>query len=148
MIGRRRVTMAEAKELELEATKGDVRALRTALEAATQAADAAMQRAKAEHKDEIDQLHGAITGLREQMIRQRAELLAALQAAERDAAAEAAQLREAVVAARHHADDLRRQHDLTLAQQTQRFETERRELHATITELRRRLEMTAPGDHR
>ncbi len=140
--------MAEAKELELEATKGDVRALRTALEAAAQAADAAMQRAKAEHKDEIDQLHGAITGLREQMIRQRAELLAALQAAERDAAAEAAQLREAVVAARHHADDLQRRHDLALDRQTQRFETERRELQATITELRRRLEMTAPGDHR
>ena len=140
--------MAEAKELELEATKGDVRALRTALEAAAQAADAAMQRAKAEHKDEIDQLHGAITGLREQMIRQRAELLAALQAAERDAATEAAQLREAVVAARHHADDLQRRHDLALDRQTQRFETERRELQATITELRRRLEMTAPGDHR
>ena len=140
--------MAEATELELEATKDDVRALRTALEVAKQAADAAMQRAKAEHKDEIDQLHGAITGLREQMIRQRAELLAALQAAERDAAAEAAQLREAVVAARHHADDLQRRHDLTLDRQTQRFETERRELQATITELRRRLEITTHGDHR
>ena len=138
--------MAEAKELELEATKGDVRALRTALEAAKEAADAAMQRANAEHKDEIDQLHGAITGLREQMIHQREELLAALRAAERDAAAEAAQLREAVVAARHHADDLQRRHEVALSRQTQRFETERRELQATIAELRRRLEITTQDD--
>jgi chromosome segregation ATPase len=141
------VDMAGTQEAELVARASDVLALRAALEAAQQEADVAMQRANAEHKDEVDQLQGAITSLREEMIRQREELLAAVQAAERDGAAEAAQLRSAVVAARGHADDLQRQHDSALARQIQAFETERRELQATIAELRRRLEITTDGGH-
>ena len=140
--------MAEAREAELGARTSDVLALRAALEAARQEADAAMQRTNVERKDVVDKLQSAITALREEMIRQREELLAAVQAAERDGAAEAVQLRAAVVAARHHADDLQRQHDAAVAQQTQRFDTERRELHATVAELRRRLEITTDGDRR
>ena len=85
--------------------------------------------------------------LLEALIRQREELLAALRATERDNAAEADQLRDAVVAARRHADDLQQRHDASLTQQLQQFETERRDLHETITELRRRLEITTSGDH-
>ena len=140
--------MSELKEVGLEATKSDVLALREALEAARDQADTALQRADAERKGEIDQLQAAITVLREQMIRQREELLAGIQAAERDGAAEAAELREAVVAARHRADELQRQHESTRAQQTESFDTERRDLQATIAELRRQLEITTPGDHR
>ncbi len=139
--------MSELTEVGLEATKRDVLALREALEAASDEADTALQRAHAERKGEVDQLQAAITALREQMIRQREELLAGIQAAERVGAAEAAELRGAVVAARHHADELQRQHESTLARQTQSFDTERRELYATIAELRRRLEITTDGDH-
>jgi len=142
------LSMVEAAEVELEAVRGDVFALRGALEAGRDEAAAAEQRAHAEHRAEIDQLRSTITALRDEMIRQREELLAALQGAERDGAAEAAQLRAAVVAARRHADDLQQQHDLTLAQQAQGFDIERRELHDTITELRRRLEITTSDDHR
>ena len=140
--------MADTTELELEAMKSDVLALRAQLEAAWEEAAAAEQRAHALRQDEIGQLRATITELREEMVRQREELLATLRAAERDAAAEAEQLRGAVVAARHHADDLQRRHDLTLAEQTQRFATERRELQATITELRRRLETTTEDNGR
>lgn len=140
--------MSELREVGLEATKSDVLALREALEAASDEADTALRRADAERKGEVDQLQAAITALREQMMRQREELLAGIQAAERDGAAEAAELRGAVVAARHHADELQRQHESTLARQTQSFDTERRELYATIAELRRRLEITTDGDHR
>jgi predicted nucleic acid-binding Zn-ribbon protein len=140
--------MAEATELELEAMRSDVIALRATLEAAWEQVAAAEQRAHAARQDEIGQLRATITELREEMIRQREELLATVRAAERDAAAEAEQLRGAVVAARHHADDLQRRHDLDLNDQTQRFATERRELHATITELRRRLETTTEDNRR
>ena len=140
--------MAEEAEVELEAVKREVLALRDALEAACDRAAAAGQRANAERKGEIDQLQAVITALRAEMIRQREELLAARQSADRDNAAEAAQLREAVVAARRHADDLQQQHDTALSQQLQQFETERRDLHGTITELRRRLEVTTMDDHR
>ena len=140
--------MADATELELEAMKGDVLALRAQLETAWQQAAAAEQRALAARQDEIGQLRATITELREEMVRQREEYLATLRATERDGAAEAEQLRGAIVAARHHADELQRRHDLTLAEQTQRFATERRELQATITELRRRLETTTEDDRR
>lgn len=140
--------MANATELELEAMKGDVLALRAQLEAAWEQAAAAEQRAHAARQDEIAQLRATIVELREEMVRQREELLATLRSAERDGALEADQLREAIVAARHHADDLQRRHELTLAEQTQRFATERRELQATITELRRRLENTTEDDRR
>ena len=139
--------MADTTELELEAMKSDVLALRAQLEVAWEQSAAGEQRAHAARQDEIGQLHATITELREEMVRQREELLATLRAAERDGAVEAEQLRAAVVAARHHADDLQRRHDLTLAEQTQRFATERRELQATITELRHRLETTTE-DHR
>jgi predicted nucleic acid-binding Zn-ribbon protein len=139
--------MADTTELELEAMRSDVLALRAQLEAASEQAAAAEQRAHAARQDEIGQLRATITELREEMIRQREEALATVRAAERDAAAEAEQLRGAVVAARHQADDLQRRHDLALTEQTQRFATERRELQATITELRRRLE-TMTGDDR
>jgi N-methylhydantoinase A/oxoprolinase/acetone carboxylase beta subunit len=128
--------------------KGDVLALRAQLEAAWEQAAAAEQRALAARQDEIGQLRATITELREEMIRQREGYLATLQATERDGAAQAEQLRKAIVAARHHADELQRRHDLTLAEQTQRWATERRELHATITELRRRLETTTEDDRR
>ena len=140
--------MAEVAEVELEAVKREVLALRDALEAACEEAGAAGQRADAERKGEIDQLQAVITALRAEMIRQREELLAALQAAERDNAAEAEQLREAIVAARRHADEVQLQHDVALAEQSQRFETERRDLHATITELRHQLENTTSDGHR
>jgi predicted nucleic acid-binding Zn-ribbon protein len=140
--------MADATELELEAMKSDVLALRAQLEAAWEHAAAAEQRAHAVRADEIGQLRATITELREEMVRQRDEFQATLRAAERDGATEAELLREAVVAARHHADDLQRRHDLALAEQTQRFATERRELQATITELRRRLERTSEDDRR
>ena len=140
--------MADATELELEAMKSDVLALRAQLEAAWEHAAAAEQRAHAVRQDEINQLRATITELREEMIRQREELLATLRAGERDGAAEAEQLRGAVIASRHHADEAQRRHDLTLAEQTQRFATERRELQATITELRRQLETTTEDDRR
>jgi peptidoglycan hydrolase CwlO-like protein len=140
--------MADATELELEAMKSDVLALRAQLEAAWQEAAAAEQRAHAARQDEIGQLQATITELRDQMVRQREELLTQLRAAERDGASEAEQLRGAIVASRHHADDLQRQHELALAEQTQRFAIERRELQATITELRRRLEHTTEDDRR
>ena len=140
--------MADTTELELEAMKSDVLALRAQLEVAWEQAAAAEQRAHAARQDEIAQLRATITELREEMVRQREELLATLRIAERDGAAEAEQLRGAVVAARHHADDLQRRHDLDLAEQTQRFATERRELQATITELRRRLETTTEDTRR
>lgn len=140
--------MAEVAEVELEVAKREVLALRDALEAACEEAAAADQRANAERKGEIDQLHAMITALRVEMIRQREELLAALQSAERDKAAEVEQLREAVVAARRHADEVQQQHDVAVSQQSQQFETERRNLHATITELRHRLENTISDGHR
>jgi hypothetical protein len=140
--------MADTEDVESGARTSDVLALRAALEAARAEADAATQRADARRKDEIDQLQATITALREEMIRQREELLAAQRAAERNGAAEATQLRAAVVAARHHADGLQHRHDLALAQQTRSFDAERRDLHATITELRRRLEITTSGDRR
>ena len=140
--------MADATELELDAMRSDVLALRAQLEATWEHAAAAEQRANAARQDEINQLHATIAELRDEMIRQREELLATLRAAERDGAAEAEQLRESVIAARHQADDLQRRHDLTLAEQTQRFATERRELQETITELRRRLETTTEDDRR
>ena len=140
--------MADTTELELEAMKGDVLALRAQLENAWEQAAAAEQRANAARQDEIVQLRATITQLREEMVRQRDESLATLRATEREGALEAEQLREAVVAARHQADDLQRRHDLTLAEQSQRFATERRELHATITELRRQLETTTEDDRR
>jgi hypothetical protein len=140
--------MANTTELELEAMKSDVLALRAQLEAAWEEAGAAEQRAHAARQDEIGQLRATITELREEMVRQREELLAALRAAERDGAVGAEQLREAVVAARHHADDLQRRHELALADQTQRFATERRELQATITELRHQLETTTEDERR
>lgn len=140
--------MVQGAEVELEAVRGEVLALRAALEAARDAAAAADHRSNHEHKAEIDQLRMTITALRDEMIVQREKLLAALHAAERDGAADAEQLRLAVVAARQHADDLQQQHDLTFAQQAQRFDIERRELHDTITELRRRLELTTSDDHR
>lgn len=140
--------MADATELELEAMKSDVLALRAQLEAVSEHAAAAEQRALAARQDEIGQLRATITELREAMVRQREEFLSTLRATERDAAAEAEQLRVAIVAARHHADELQRRHDLTLAEQTQRFATERRELHATITELRRRLESMSEEERR
>jgi predicted nucleic acid-binding Zn-ribbon protein len=140
--------MADATELELEAMKSDVLALRAQLEAAWQQAAAAEQRAHAAREDEIGQLRATITELRNEMVRQREELLAKLRATEREGATEAEQLRGAIVAARHHADDLQRRHELALAEQTQRFAIERRELQATITELRRRLENTTEDDRR
>ena len=140
--------MVVTAEVELEAMRSDVLALRGALEAARQAAVTAEQRSHAEHKGEIDQLRLTISALRDEMIRQREELLAVHQTAERDSVADIEQLRLAVVAARRHADDLQQQHDLTLAQQAQRFDIERRELHDTIAELRRRLEIATSGDHR
>lgn len=140
--------MVKGADVELEAVRGDVLALRGALEAARDAITATEQRSHAQHKGEIDQLRMTITALRDEMIVQREKLLAALHAAERDGAADTEQLRLAVVAARRHADDLQQQHDLRLAQQAQRFDIERRELHDTITELRRRLEITTSDDHR
>jgi HAMP domain-containing protein len=140
--------MAEATELELEAMKSDVLALRSQLEAAWDHAAAVEQRAIAARQDEIGQLRATITELREQMIRQREEFMATLRSTERDGATQAEQLRGAIVAARHHADDLQRRHDLTLAEQTQRFATERRELQATIAELRRQLEKSTEDDRR
>jgi predicted nucleic acid-binding Zn-ribbon protein len=140
--------MADATELELEAMKGDVLALRAQLEAAWEQAAAAEQRAHAVRQDEVGQLQATITELRNEMVRQREEFQAALRATERDGATEAEQLREAVVAARRHADDLQHRHDQTLAEHAQRFATERRELQATITELRRLLENTTEDDRR
>ncbi len=134
--------MADTTELELEALKSDVRALRTALETARAEAANAEQRAGAEHQSVIVDLRATITALRDQMTQQREELLAAVQAVERDGAAEAEQLRRAVIAARRHADETQQQHDGALARQSQQFDTERRELHDTITELRLRLETT------
>jgi hypothetical protein len=142
----RGVAMAEAQEVERGARTSDVLALREALEAARHDADAALRRADAERRDEVAQLQGAITNLREEMIRQRSELRDALRVTERDGAAEATQLRIAIAAARAAADDLQRQHDSALEQQTRRFDTERRELQATIAELRRRLETAAAFD--
>jgi hypothetical protein len=139
--------MADATHLELEAMKRDVLALRAQLEAASEQAAAAEQRAHAARQDEIGQLRATITELRDAMVRQHEEFLATIRATERNGAADAEQLRGAVVAARHHADDLQRRCDLALTEQTQRFATERRELQATITELRRRLETTTE-DHR
>jgi predicted nucleic acid-binding Zn-ribbon protein len=139
--------MADATHLELEAMKRDVLALRAQLEAASEQAAAAEQRAHAARQDEIGQLRATITELREAMIRQREEFMATIRATERDGADEAEQLRGAVIAARRHADELQRRCDETLTEQTQRFATERRELQATITELRRRLETTTE-DHR
>jgi hypothetical protein len=140
--------MADATELEREAMKSDVLALRAQLEAAWQQAAAAEQRAHAAREDEVGQLRATITELRNEMVRQREELLAKLRAAEREGATEAEHLRGAIVAARHHADDLQRRHELALAEQTQQFAIERRELQATITELRRRLENTTEDDRR
>ncbi len=140
--------MADTTGLELEAMKSDVLALRAQLEAAWEHAAAAEQRAHAVRQDEINQLRATIAELRDEMIRQREELLATLRAAERDGAAEAEQLRGAVIAARHHADELQRRHDMTVAEQTQRFATERRELQETVTELRRQLETTTEDDRR
>lgn len=140
--------MAETAGAQLEMLKREVRAMRDSLEAAGEEAAAAEQRANAEHKAEIDHLQATIAALRAEMIRQRDELLDAVQAAQRDGASQAEHLREAVVAGRRQADDLKLRHDSALAQQTQQFESERQELHATITELRRRLEITATEDAR
>lgn len=140
--------MAERAEVELEVVKRELFALREALEASRDDAAAAGRRAAAERQGEIEQLQDAITALRAEMVRQRDDLLAALQATERDNAAEVEQLRDAVVAARRHADELRQQHDAALTQQVQQFETERRHLHGTITELRRRLETMTPDAQR
>jgi hypothetical protein len=140
--------MAETTDVELETVKGEIRAMRDSLEAAREAAVAAEQRANAEHRAEIDQLQATIAALRAEMIRQRDELLDAVHAAQRDGAAEAEHLREAVVAGRRHADDLKLQHDAALALLTQRFESDRRDLQNTITELRRRLEIATTEDDR
>ncbi|MCU0261304.1 MAG: hypothetical protein MUE78_09815 [Ilumatobacteraceae bacterium] len=140
--------MTDTAATDPEALKGEVVALRRALEEAHAASVAAEQRAGAERQAELDELRATIVALRDEMIRQRDELGAALRTAQRDAAAEAEQLRRAVVAARHHADELHRQHALAAAEQAQRFDTERRELHDTITELRRRLESATPDHQR
>lgn len=138
-------TMADTDELEVQALKSDVRTLREELEAAWARAAAAEQRASVQYRGEIVQLQETIAALREQMVRQREELLAALRVAERDGAAEAEQLRDAVIAGRRHADELQQRHDDELAGQRRRFDSERRELQETIAELRRRLESTGQG---
>ena len=56
--------MAETVEMELDAAKREVLALRDALEAAQDEAAAAGQRAHAEHQGEVDHLKAAITALR------------------------------------------------------------------------------------
>ena len=140
--------MARTVEIELDAVKREVLALRDALEVARDEAAASVQRDDAEHQGEVDQLQAMITALRGEMVRQREELLAKLQAAERDHATDAEQLRDAVAAARRHADELQQQHEIALAQQLRQFETERRDLHDTIAELRRRLESTTSDARR
>ncbi len=140
--------MTKSAEVELEAVKNDVRALRDALEAAGREAAAAERRTDAERSREIGELQATIASLRDEMIRQREQLLATVHATERDGAAQADELRAAIVAARRHADELQQHHDSVLADQTQRFESERRELHDTISELRRRLELATAGDRR
>ena len=90
-------------------------------------------------------LQESIAALRNEMIHQREELTDALQAVERNAAVEAEQLREAVIAARRSADEAQQQHSLAAAQQRQRFDAERRELHDTIADLRRTLELSVEG---
>ena len=135
--------MGEGANAELEAVKGDVRALRHALEAARDEATTAAQRAHARASSRGRPAAGDDHRAREEMVRQHEDFLATQRAAERDEAAEVEQLRAAIVAARRQADELQQQHDATLAEQARRFDVERRELHDTITELRRRLETAA-----